>query len=73
MEAEGDRGRDVFCEKTPEAVPAFKSVPAASKVDPLLAKMGLAISNVGVTSVITYLRKGKKLCIAALREKSEKM
>jgi len=48
------------CEKLPPCL--IKPVPAGSKTDPPLAK-SKPISNGGSTSVITYLRKGrKKLC-----------
>ena len=40
-------------------------VPAGSKTDPLLAKAE-PISDAGSISVITYLRKGKKHCAAAV-------
>ena len=42
-------------------------VTASSKTDPPLAKAE-PISNVGSTSVATYLGKGKKCCAAARRE-----
>jgi len=43
---------------------------AGSKVDLLLAK-AMPISNTGGTSAIAYLRKGKKGCVAAVREECE--
>ena len=46
-------------------------VSAISKTDPLLAKVE-PTSGVGHTSVVTYLRKGKNCCTAAVWEKSEK-
>ena len=42
-----------------------ESVPASSKMDPPLAKAE-PISDAGGTSVITYLRKGKKCYINCL-------
>ena len=39
-------------------------VPAGSKMDLLVAKAE-PVSDVGSTSVIPYLRKGKKCCVAA--------
>ena len=47
-------------------------VSAGSKMDLLLAKAE-PISDAGGASVITYLRKGKKHCTAAVGERSEKM
>jgi len=46
-------------------------LPDSSKINTSLAKAEL-ISDAGQSSVITYLRKGKKCCTAAVREKSEK-
>jgi len=45
------------CEKLPPCL--VEPVPAGSKTDPLLAK-AKPISDGGSTSVITYLRKGRK-------------
>lgn len=46
-------------------------VPADSKMNPLLAK-AKTINDIGSTSVITHLRKGRTYCTAAVRERSEK-
>ena len=48
-----------------------QQVPASSKMDPLLAKAEPPSVAAGV-SVVRYLRKGKKSCKAALRDRSEK-
>jgi len=47
-------------------------VPVTSKRDTPQAK-GDPISDAGEASVITYLRKGKTHCTAAVRKRSEKM
>jgi len=47
------------CEKLPPCL--IKPVPAGFKMDPLLAK-DKPISDGGSTSVITYLRSGRKNC-----------
>lgn len=49
--------RGDFCEKKPEASPN-------STMDLLLARAE-PFSNTGSTSVITYLRRGKKYCTSA--------
>lgn len=46
-------------------------VPDGLKMDPLLAKAEL-ISDDGDTQITTYLRKGKKHYMAAVRERSQK-
>ena len=53
----------------------IKSVPAGSKMDPLLAK-AKPISDGGRASEITYLRKGREKNLwysSSLRERSETM
>ena len=47
------------CEKLPPCL--IEPMPASSKTDPLLAK-AKPISNGITTSIITYLRRGKKIC-----------
>ena len=60
------------CQKLPLC--PIKPMPAGSKMDPLLAKAE-PISDSGSASVITYLRKGKSYCAAAIAagERSENM
>jgi len=48
-----------ICEKLPSYL--IKPVPASSETDPPLAK-AKPVSDGGSTSVITYLRRGKKTC-----------
>ena len=68
--------RGGFCEKMLEAAPSCQTepVPAGSKMDPLLAKAE-PISDGGSASGITYLRRGKSHCAAAIaaRERRENM
>ena len=45
-------------------------MPAGSKMDPLLAKAE-PISNGGSASGITYLRKGRSYCAAAIAARDE--
>jgi len=47
------------CEKLPPCL--IKPVPASSETDPLLPK-AKPVSDSGSSSVITYLRRGKKPC-----------
>jgi len=59
------------CEKLPPYL--VQPTPGSSKIDPLLAKIK-PISNSGNTSVITYLRRGKKPAVKwQWRERSETM
>ena len=60
--------RGSFCERTPEAAPM--SGRASSKTNPLLVKVE-PISDTGSTSVITYLRKGKKHCTTAAARREQ--
>jgi len=46
------------CKKLPLCL--IKPVPAGSKMDPLLAN-AKPISNSGSTSLVTYLRRGRKI------------
>ena len=50
------------CQKLPPCLTELD--PSRSKMDSLLAKAE-PISNVGSTSLITYLRKGKNCCATA--------
>jgi len=56
------------CKKLPPCL--IRPVPASSKMDPPLAK-ARPISNSGSTSVITYLRKGRKDCRETAVERGE--
>ena len=56
------------CQKLPPCL--IKPVPAGSEMDLMLAK-AKPISDGGSTSVITYLRKGKKNCGETAVEREE--
>jgi len=56
------------CEKLPPCL--IKPVPAGSKTDPPLAK-AKPVSDGGSTSVIIYLRKGKKNCSETAVQREE--
>jgi len=60
--------RSGFCENLPPRL--IKPMPAGSKMDLLLAKAN-PISDSGSTSVITYLRKGRKNCSETAVEREE--